>query len=41
MFGFINKMFVGLINFGGSLASIVNVSGHTKCVSLNKRPCMT
>ena len=31
MFGFIKKMFIGLIT------SIVNVSNHTKCVSLSNQ----
>ena len=30
------KMFVILLNFGGSLTS-----DHTKCISLNNRPCQT
>ena len=34
MFGFIKKMFIGLLN------SVVNASNHTKCVSLNKQQCM-
>ena len=34
MFGFILKMFIGL------LTSIVNASNHTKCVSLNNHQCM-
>ena len=33
MFGLIKKMFVGL------LINIVNVSNHTKCVSLNNQKC--
>ena len=35
MFVFIKKMVIGL------LTSIVNVSNHTKCVSLNNQQCMT
>ena len=35
MFVFIKKMFIGL------LTSIVNVSNHTKCISLNNQQCMT
>ena len=41
MFGFIKKMFIGLLSFNGSLASIVYVSDHTKWISLNNQPCMT
>ena len=35
MFGFINKMFIGL------LASIVNSSSHKKCLLLSNQKCMT
>ena len=35
MFGFIKKMFFGL------LAGILSASNHTKCVSLRKQKCMT
>ena len=35
MFGFIKKMFIGL------LASIGNTSTHAKCISLNNQHCMT
>ena len=34
MFGFIQKMFIGL------LTSVSNASNHTKCVSLNIQQCM-
>ena len=34
MFGFIKKIFIGL------LTSVVNASNHTKCVSLNNDQCM-
>ena len=33
MFGFIKKIFIGL------LTSVVNASNHTKCVSLNNDQC--
>ena len=33
------KMFIGL-SFSGSLASMVNVSSLTTCISLNNQPCM-
>ena len=35
MFGFIKKIFIGL------LASVVNVSSHTNCVSLSNQKCTT
>ena len=35
------QVFLGLLSFNESLASIVNVSDHTKCISLNNQPCMT
>ena len=34
MFRFIKKMFIGL------LTSTVNVSNHTKCISLSNQQCM-
>ena len=34
MFGFIKKMFIGL------LSSLVNFFNHTKCESLNIQQCM-
>ena len=34
MFGFIKKVFITL------LASIVNASNRTKCISLSNQPCM-
>ena len=34
MFRFIKQVFIGL------LASIVNASNHTKCISLNNQQCM-
>ena len=43
MFGFIQKLFIGLLSscisgrFDGSLAS--NSKGPIKCVSLNNQPC--
>ena len=33
MFGLIKQMFVLLLSFRRSLASIVNAPGHTKCTS--------
>ena len=40
MFGFIKKLFIGLLSFSGSLASMVNVSSLTICIYLNNQPCM-
>ena len=34
MFRLIKKLFIALLNFSGSLANIVNVSDHTKYISL-------
>ena len=34
-------MFIALLNFTGYLASIVNVSDNTKCISLNNQQFMT
>ena len=33
MLGFIKKLFIGLLQFSGSLASMANVSCHTKRIS--------
>ena len=41
MFRLIEKVFIVSLSFSRSLASIVNVSDHTKCISLNNQPCMT
>ena len=41
MFGFIRKMFFGLVNSSGSLTSIANVFNFKTCISLNNQPCMT
>ena len=41
MFGFIKKMFIRLLSFSGSLASMANVSSFTTYISLNSQPCMT
>ena len=35
MFGFIKKMFIGLLTY------VANASNHTKCVSLNNQQCMS
>ena len=45
MFGYVNKMFIGLLStcatafLGESLAS--NSEGHKKYISLNDSPCQT
>ena len=40
MFGLIKQVFLVLLRFSGSLASIVNTSNHIKCISLNNQQCM-
>ena len=34
-------MFIALLSFLGSLASIANTPDHIKCISLNNQQCMT
>lgn len=34
-------MFIELLRFRGSLATIANVSDHVKCISLDNQPYMT
>ena len=41
MFSLIKQVFIVLLGFSGSLASIVNASNHTKCTFLNNQQCMT
>ena len=41
MLRLIKKVFTALLSFIGSLAGIVNVSNHTKGISLNNQLCMT
>ena len=41
MSGLIKQVFIGLLRFNRSLASIVNTSDSTKCISLNNQHCMT
>ena len=36
MFGFIKQVFITLLSFIGSLASMVNVCGHTKFIKIFK-----
>ena len=40
MFGLIEKLFIVLLSFNESSASIVNVPNQTKCIILNNQPCM-
>ena len=40
MLGLIEQVPIGLLCFSRSLASIVNIPGHTKCVFLNNQQCM-
>ena len=40
MFRLIKKVFIALLSFSGSLSSMVDVSNHTKYISLNNQPCM-
>ena len=37
---FVKKNLTGLLNFSGSLASMVNVFSLTACISLNNQPYM-
>ena len=37
----LNKMFITLLIFSGSLAIMFNTPGHIKCISLNKQRCLT
>ena len=41
MFVFIKKVFIELLGFNKSLVNMVNVSGHAKCISLNKQQCIS
>ena len=34
-------MFIGLLSFSRSLASMASVSNFRTCISLNNQPCMT
>ena len=40
MFRVIKQVFIMLLRFSRSLASIVNTLDHTKCISLNNQKCM-
>ena len=33
IFGFMKKMFLGLLSFSGALTSMAMASDHTKCIS--------
>lgn len=37
----IKQVFIELLRFRGSLATIANVSDHVKCISLDNQPYMT
>ena len=41
MFWLMKQVFIGLLCFSKSLASIVNTPNHTKCISLNNQQYMT
>ena len=41
MYRLIKRVFVALLSFSGSLASIANVSNFTPCISINNEPCTT
>ena len=41
MFRIITQVFAALLHFSGLLASMINVSHHAKCISLNNQPVMT
>ena len=36
----IKQILIRMLSFSRSLASMVNGSDHTKCISLNNQPCM-
>ena len=40
MFKFIKQAFIVLLSFSESLAFVVKVSDHTKCISLNNELCL-
>ena len=40
MFSLIKQVFVVLLSFSSSLASVAKGSTRTKCLSLNDQPCM-
>ena len=41
MFGIIKQVFIAVLSFSGSLASIVNTPDHIKFISSNNQQCMT
>ena len=41
MFGFIKKLFIGLLSFSRILNSMANASTCTTCISLNNQPYIT
>ena len=40
MYGIIKQVFITLLSFSGSLASIANVFNLTTCIPLINQPCM-
>ena len=40
MFWLIEKAFVILLSFSGSLTNMINASNFIKCISLNNQSCM-
>ena len=40
MFGLIEQVYIGLLSFSGSSATIVSAHDHIKCVPLNNQQCM-
>ena len=41
MFWFIKQVFITLLSFSGSLASMTNASNFTTCICLSNQPCAT
>ena len=41
MFRLTKKELIALLSFSGSLTSVVNIPGHTKCISVNNQQCTT
>ena len=41
MFEFIKQVFIILLSFSGSLASMASIFNFETCISLNNQPCMT
>ena len=41
MFRLTEQVFIALLSFSGSLASMANASDRTKQISSNNKPCLT